>query len=124
MTEKLKHFHYQIQDNPVLLYGPVTEDQIGIGDYVNHSCNPNAGFAGTIHLVAIHEIQAGEEITFDYAMCMTNSFGNMECSCQSADCRQYITGDDWQIESLQIKYQGYFQPYIEMLITASRKLNI
>jgi len=122
MSEKLKSFHYQVQDRPVLLYGPVSEDQLDSSDHVNHSCNPSAGFAGTIHLVAMRDILPGDEITFDYATCMTNSFGNMECSCNSAGCRQYITGEDWRIESLQIRYQGYFQPYIENLIKASQKL--
>lgn len=43
---------------------PVDEFQ-----YLNHSCNPNAGLRGsrTLRLHAISDIQAGEEITIDYA---------------------------------------------------------
>eukprot|EP01102_Stenamoeba_stenopodia_P007172 TRINITY_DN2005_c0_g1_i2.p1 TRINITY_DN2005_c0_g1~~TRINITY_DN2005_c0_g1_i2.p1 ORF type:complete len:155 (-),score=32.71 TRINITY_DN2005_c0_g1_i2:255-719(-) len=37
-------------------------------DYVNHSCDPNGGFNGETTLVAMRDIEPGEEITFDYAM--------------------------------------------------------
>jgi SET domain-containing protein len=124
LPEIVKQFFYQIQHDPVLLYGPIDEDQLGDGDYVNHSCNPNAGFAGTIHLVSMCEIEPGEEVTFDYAMCMSNEFGNMECSCDSAECRGFITGDDWMIESLQLRYKGYFQPYIEKMITITNRTTL
>ena len=121
MSEELKQIFYQIEHDPILLYGPIDEREIGNGDYVNHSCNPNAGFASAIHLVAMNEIMAGEEVTFDYAMCMTNQFGDMECSCSSPMCRGLITGDDWMIESLQKRYESYFQPYIEKMIKMSRQ---
>jgi uncharacterized protein len=35
--------------------------------FINHSCEPNVGFAGNIVLVAIRDIAAGEELTIDYA---------------------------------------------------------
>ena len=36
---------------------------------VNHSCDPNCGLVGAVILVAMRDIEPGEEITFDYAMC-------------------------------------------------------
>jgi uncharacterized protein len=36
--------------------------------FINHSCEPNVGFAGNIVLVAMHDISAGEELTTDYAL--------------------------------------------------------
>jgi SET domain-containing protein len=119
LPAQLKHFCYQVHHDPVLLYGPVETDQISDGDFFNHSCSPNAGFQTSIHLVAMRDIAPGEEVTFDYAMCMTNDFGNMECECGSTNCRGYISGNDWKIQSLQRAYRGYFQPYIENLIQRS-----
>lgn len=116
LPKELRHICYQVQNDPVLLYGPIELNQISDGDYFNHSCSPNAGFLTSIHLVAMRDIDPGEEVTFDYAMCMTNEFGNMACDCSLPNCRGYITGKDWKIKSLQRNYQGYFQPYIETLI--------
>lgn len=119
LSEALKNISYQVNHDPVLLYGPTDENELGNGDYVNHSSSPNAGFLGTINLVAMCHIDAGEEVTFDYAMCMSNEFGNMECSCNSEECRGFITGDDWMIENLQTRYHGYFQPYIQQMIATT-----
>lgn len=42
--------------------------QIEDADFVNHSCNPNAGVQGQSMLIAMRDIATGEEICFDYAM--------------------------------------------------------
>lgn len=57
-------------------------------------------------------------MTFDYATCMTGTFGNMPCSCKENECRRLISGDDWKMPRLQLKYAGYWQPYIQQKILA------
>lgn len=108
---------YQVSDIPCLLFGPMTREEMSDGDFFNHSCNPNAGFSSPMHLVAMKTIMAGEQVTFDYAMCMTADFGNMECKCGDKDCRGFISGDDYKRRCLQLRYKGYFQPYIEEMLT-------
>jgi len=97
---------------------------LGPADFINHSCNPSVGFCGQIGLVAMRDIKANEEITFDYAMCLHPVIGVpryvMPCSCGSLNCRRIVTEDDWQIPELQVKYCGYFQPYLQMCIEKSR----
>ncbi len=83
---------------------------------LNHSCNPNLGIRGDIVFIAIHDIQAGEELTVDYAM-MDNVTGSFPCQCGSSDCRSIITGQDWKKREIQEKYCGYFSAYITSLIT-------
>ena len=61
------------------------------GRFVNHSCSPNAGVSGK-RLVAITAIMAGEEIFFDYSTTMDEDFWQMQCRCESADCR-HVIGD-------------------------------
>lgn len=87
---------------------------------VNHSCNPNCGFRGQITLVAMRDIETGEEIVYDYAMTDAN-YGamlckNMKCMCDSVDCRQTITGNDWKLKFVQEKCKGYFSRYIQEMI--------
>jgi hypothetical protein len=107
-------YPYQIAEH--LLYGPRCEDELSTGEYWNHSCNPNAGFSSETTLVAMKNIGVGEEITFDYAICMSSDIVEMPCNCGAEQCRELITADDWEQLDLQIRYKGYFQPYLQKKI--------
>lgn len=64
-----------------------------LDDLVNHSCDPNAGLRFTgegVFLVAIRDIAAGEEVTWDYSTTLTESNWHMICGCRSANCRRVI----------------------------------
>lgn len=53
----------------------------------NHSCAPNAAFNEAGMLMALCDIAAGTEITFDYRRTPTPaSPWNFECLCQSENC--------------------------------------
>jgi SET domain-containing protein len=56
--------------------------------YFNHACNPNAGIRGTRTLFALRTIKPGEEITYDYATTVDESFS---CLCGAKDCRGAIS---------------------------------
>ncbi len=105
----------QVEDRLFLVPRP-----IGEGDYVNHSCNPNAGLSGQIGLVAMRGINIGEEVCFDYAMSDTMPYDEFECGCGSANCRGSISGDDWQKPELQKRYTGFFSPHVQRKIEAQR----
>ena len=79
--------------------------------FINHSCEPNVGFAGNIVLVAMRGISTGEELTTDYAL-FDDYDGAMECQCGTSSCRGTIGGRDWQIPELQRRYGGYFSWYL------------
>jgi hypothetical protein len=111
LDKELIRYVMQIEDDLWLASGLLyTED----ADYINHSCQPNAGIKGQIMLVAMRDIAADEEITFDYAMCVGEFVGMQEfaCYCGSDCCRQVITQNDWQIKELHKKYSGYFSHYL------------
>lgn len=115
----------EINDNgifitPDLVIGIKKISEVEPATYVNHSCDPNAGIKGQILLVAMRDINLGEEITFDYAMALHRSPGNppyrFKCECHSVLCRGYVTDEDWMKPELQGRYAGYFQYYLEDLI--------
>ena len=61
------------------------------------------------------DIEIGEEITFDYAMCesVNGLEGNeFDCACGTEFCRGRFTGDDWKIPALWNRYGDYFSPYL------------
>jgi len=112
---QMQSYTMQIEERFVLgPAGTVPEDT----DFFNHSCDPNSGFCGQIILVAMRDIKAGEEVTFDYAMTVSESVGSdmvfaMRCGCGSPRCRKTITEQDWTLPGLQARYKGYFSPYIQ-----------
>jgi hypothetical protein len=89
-------------------------------DYFNHSCDPNAGMSGQIVLVAMRDIDAGQEVCFDYAMTDGSPYDEFECVCGSPNCRGRVTGDDWRDPALWERYEGYFAPYIQRRIEQIR----
>jgi hypothetical protein len=79
----------------------------GADDFINHSCNPNCGLEyreGGIRLVAIREIQKGEEITFDYSTTMDEDCWEMECLCGDENCRRVVRDFKHLPRELQRKY--------------------
>lgn len=89
----------------------------GLISKVNHSCDPNCGIrineSGAHDFVAIREIIANEEITFDYAM---RNYGvdyfPKQCMCGSEICCGRITGwKDLPDERKKI-YKGFVAPYL------------
>jgi hypothetical protein len=88
----------------------------GPADWVNHSCEPNAGLGGQIVLVAMRGIAPDEEVCFDYAMSDGSPYDEFDCSCGSRHCRRRVTGNDWRRPELIERYKGYFSPYLQRRI--------
>lgn len=88
----------------------------GPADWVNHSCQPNAGLCGQVVLVAMRDIAPGEEVCFDYAMSDGSPYDEFECTCGATPCRGWVTGEDWRRSELQQRYAGYFSPYLQRRI--------
>jgi SET domain-containing protein len=80
---------HSIQIGPDLLLGPSGE----LDDFVNHSCDPNSGVlivGMRAEYVAIRDIPAGEEITYDYSTTMSRDPWQMKCACGADACRGII----------------------------------
>lgn len=60
--------------------------------FVNHSCEPTCLSAGYDFELAVHDIQAGEELTDDYGT-LNLEYG-FDCRCGSARCRTRIRPGD------------------------------
>lgn len=104
----------EIQIGDDLFISPVTaEEREGSMIFSNHSCAADIGLRGEITFVAMRDIDAGEELTHDWAMTDDNDDAPIECRCGVADCRKMITGKDWQRPELQRRYAGYFSAYLE-----------
>lgn len=98
----------QIDDDLFLLCPEEDEP----ADLFNHSCKPNCGIGGNILLVAMRDIEEGEELNFDYAMSDADDYDEFVCECGEIWCRGLITGADWRRPELQAAYDGWFSNYI------------
>jgi SET domain-containing protein len=117
LPEKLRNSDIQITDD--LHLAAVTDEEYEpVMLFVNHSCEPNVGFAGNVVLVAMRDIGAGEELTTDYAL-FDDYDGTMTCSCGTPSCRCVIDGRDWRRPELQRQYAGYFSWYLQRKIDAA-----
>ncbi|MCX7871846.1 MAG: SET domain-containing protein-lysine N-methyltransferase [Verrucomicrobiae bacterium] len=64
--------------------------------YINHSCSPNAEATiidGHIWIVAIRDIEPGEEITFNYGYDLEN-YKDHPCRCGAKNCVGYIVAEE------------------------------
>ena len=102
----------EIQISSDLFIGPLREEEReGSMIFSNHSCEPNLGVRGQIVFVAMRRVEAGEELTHDWAMTDDDDY-EMECRCGRKSCRKVITGQDWRKPELQEKYSGYISWYL------------
>jgi hypothetical protein len=84
----------------------------------NHSCDPNTWLNDEVTQVARRAIEAGEEVTVDYALMSGYLAWSMACNCGAPSCRRRVTGDDWRRPDLQEAYRGHFSPFLERRIAA------
>ena len=100
---------YMIQIGPDLYFEPEAP-----GRYTNHSCAPNAAIKEDYVLVALTDIQAGEQICFDYSTTMSEDNWTMECRCGAPNCRGTIKDFGELPADLQRRYldMGVVQSFI------------
>ena len=104
----------QIEENLYIAGAPEPEP----ADFINHSCEPNCALSGNVILIAARDIEAGEEVTYDYATTDGSDYDEFECLCGSASCRGKVSGHDWMLPELQLRYRGSFSPYLARRIAA------
>jgi hypothetical protein len=94
-----------------------------IDDFINHSCDPNSGVViedMVSKLVAIQNINRGDEIRFDYSTTMYKPILVMKCWCGSPLCRGEVVDFIYLPEETQAKYiaLGVVPEYITKRIIA------
>lgn len=112
LPEEIQRHSVQVEEGFYL--ASFTENEAA--DYINHSCEPNAGLKGQLSMFAMRDIAPGEQVCFDYATSDGTPYDEFECACGAPTCRGNVTGDDWRNPVLWEKYAGYFMPYIQRRI--------
>jgi cyanophycin synthetase len=103
-TIQIDHDTHIVAEPPILL--------------LNHSCEPTCGIlvrrgVEQLEICALRHIEAGEEITLDYATFEYEvEFMTGPCLCQTPSCRGFITGYKDLPESLRKAYGPYIAEYL------------
>ncbi len=88
-------------------------DSTGLAKYLNHSCEPNCGFRGRFKVVAMRDIEVGEELTWDYEMSEMNNYGwRMRCRCGASSCRGEIGHHRNMPRSIRERYGSHISYWI------------
>ena len=106
-----------------IVIGELSSSEKQPSDFINHSCEPNMGMLDAITLVAIRDVQEGEELLCDYSFWENNEDWKMKttCCCGSKHCRKTITGKDWKlIKSNDLMFR-YYSPYLRRRILKNEK---
>ena len=113
-------YHLQIGDNLYLGASGKADD------YVNHSCEPNAGFGKGLTLVALRDITRGEEITWDYSTAIDEEdFDGFPCQCGAAACRGVIVSYRALSEDGRERLAPWLLPYLRLRYNrAAQRLEI
>ena len=119
LPDDMQDIPYQVADD--IFFGVVDRDDIGIGERINHSCDPNTGFVSEMKLVALRDILPGEDVTMDYGTCSSLEEYRLVCQCGEKTCRGVIRGTDWQNLDMQRRLGQYFQPYLREKMTQQRR---
>ncbi len=109
--------------NENIILGETFNSEKELSDFINHSCDPNAGLQDAVTLIAIKDIPMGTEIVSDYAFWENNVEWKMStmCNCETENCRGTITGNDWKLFSTQNTNFKYFSPYLKRRIVSYEK---
>lgn len=65
--------------------------------YINHSCDPNCEsdiIEGQIWILALRDIQAGEELNYDYGYEL-DGYEKRPCRCSAKNCCGYIVDQEY-----------------------------
>jgi len=105
----IREEEYHLQVGADLYFGASGEAD----DYVNHSCEPNAGFRDGLELVARRDISTGEEITWDYSTAIDeDDFPGFACCCGATACRGTVRSFRDLDPDIRERLRGWLLPYL------------
>lgn len=76
-------------------------------DFTNHCCEPNCGLRAWpdgFAMIALRDIAAGEELTYDYSTHQEHPLEDMTCGCGAATCRGVVRSFSKLPKALQRRY--------------------
>ena len=90
------------------------DDEKSFWRFLNHSCSPNSYFnLPQMNLIALREINSGEEITYNYCTTEYDMSSPFKCLCKSSACYGEIKGFRYLPKAKQQQLVGILAPYLK-----------
>jgi len=104
-------------DNPdwVGISKEVWIDPVPPFKYLNHSCKPSVGIRGKITIVALRNLESGDELTIDYSTIEGDPRWQMKCSCGESSCRKVIRSINYLPKSIFKQYLPCIPTYFQSI---------
>ena len=118
----VRSFSYMIDDDiyaiPLTYLEEKNNDECA---FFNHSCNSNCGFSEDAfgdNVVAIRDIEPGEELTYHYGILESESslIYGLQCKCDSINCSGRLTFDYYRDPEFVEKHFDYMTPYLKQKV--------
>lgn len=105
-------WNQELYDHVIQFEEKKWRDSKGIARWINHSCNPNCGIKELFKVTAMRDIEAGEEITWDYEMTEKHPWWRMKCECGNDNCRKEIGNFENMPQKVKDRYKGYISEWL------------
>ena len=111
-------YSIQVSEHEHLLpYENTTGKEKGLFIYINHSCNPNAFFdIQKRELIALRDIQYGEEVVYNYNTTEYDMSHPFICSCKNNNCIKEIKGFKYLTSNQKKELISYLSPHLKKYI--------
>lgn len=93
------------RENHVMPISPTRYANMSLENTLNHSCDPNIGYADALTGIALRDVRVGEELTWDYSMLTVDGW-SMHCACGTAACRGTISNFVDLPSAIQERYRS------------------
>lgn len=102
-------------------FAPADINHIPLSWHINHKCDNNVGFDLKGNFITIKKIKKNEELFYDYGLSISDPKYKMKCNCGSANCRKFVTGNDWKNPEFRKKKYKYMLSELKEYIRLAEK---
>ncbi len=89
--------------------------------FLNHSCNPSAGFKTPRRMYAIRDIPKGEEITVDYSTIEYVTLWDIPCHCKAHNCRKVVRAIQFLPNQIYKVYLPYIPRFLQRVYSQQKR---
>ncbi len=104
--------------------GDIVIDGHGTAMFINHSCDPNCEteeIDGHVWIIALRNIPAGAELTYDYQLYDGGDDDAARCTCGAKQCRSTMYSPDEQKKRARVTKKSAVKKSLQKKLSSAKK---